>query len=117
MEGPSLFLAKEQLKPFKKKVVFCVSGTTSIEKGRFKGQIVKDIFRWGKHSGMLALANCTSDASDCWRIGVPMSWPMISTYVLNVDGERPQLGGCADPCFNSSRRSWSSTLSVLAGTH
>ena len=49
MEGPSLFLAKEQLKPFKTKIVLRVSGNTSIDKGRFKGQIVKDIFSWGKH--------------------------------------------------------------------
>jgi endonuclease VIII len=49
MEGPSLFLAKEQLKPFKKKVVISVSGNTRIDKGRFEGQTVKDIFSWGKH--------------------------------------------------------------------
>ena len=49
MEGPSLFLAKEQLKPFKKKVVISVSGNTRIDKSRFEGQTVKDIFSWGKH--------------------------------------------------------------------
>lgn len=49
MEGPSLFLAKEQLKPFKKKMVVSVSGNTTIEKGRFQGHIVKDIFSCGKH--------------------------------------------------------------------
>ncbi len=49
MEGPSLFLAKEQLRPFKKRVVLSVSGNTTIEKGRFEGHIVKDIFSWGKH--------------------------------------------------------------------
>ena len=49
MEGPSLFLAKEQLKSFKKKVVISVSGNTRIDKGRFEGQTVKDIFSWGKH--------------------------------------------------------------------
>ena len=49
MEGPSLFLAKEQLKPFRKKVVLSASGNTSIEKRRFEGHIVKDIFSWGKH--------------------------------------------------------------------
>ena len=49
MEGPSIFLAKEQLKPFKKKMVLNVSGNTKIDKGRFKGQLVKDIFSWGKH--------------------------------------------------------------------
>jgi endonuclease VIII len=49
MEGPSLFLAKEQLKPFKKKKVVGVSGNTTIDKQRFEGQTVKDIFSWGKH--------------------------------------------------------------------
>lgn len=49
MEGPSLFLAKEQLKPFKKQIVVSVSGNTRIDKGRFEGQTVKDIFSWGKH--------------------------------------------------------------------
>ena len=49
MEGPSLFLAKEQLKPFKKKRVVRVSGNTTIEKDRFAGHIVKEIFSWGKH--------------------------------------------------------------------
>ena len=49
MEGPSLFLAKEQLKPFRKKVVLSALGNTSIEKSRFEGHIVKDIFSWGKH--------------------------------------------------------------------
>jgi endonuclease-8 len=49
MEGPSLFLAKEQLKPLRKKVVLSVFGNTTIDKGRFEGQLVKDIFSWGKH--------------------------------------------------------------------
>lgn len=49
MEGPSLFLAKEQLTPFKKKMVLAVSGNTRIDKSRFEGRIVKDIFSWGKH--------------------------------------------------------------------
>ena len=49
MEGPSLFLAKEQLRPFKKHMVVRVSGNTRIDKSRFEGRIVKDIFSWGKH--------------------------------------------------------------------
>ena len=49
MEGPSLFLAKEQLKPFKNKIVLGVSANTGIDKCRFEGRIVKDIFSWGKH--------------------------------------------------------------------
>ncbi len=49
MEGPSLYLAKSQLKPFKGKTILKVGGNTKIEKERLKGKIVKDIFAWGKH--------------------------------------------------------------------
>ncbi len=49
MEGPSLFLAKEQPKHFKKKEVLDVSGNSKIDQIRFKGKEVKDIFTWGKH--------------------------------------------------------------------
>ncbi len=49
MEGPSLVLAKEQLRPFKKQIVVSASGNTRIDKARFEGQTVKDIFTWGKH--------------------------------------------------------------------
>ena len=49
MEGPSLVLAKEQLRPFKGKTVLAVSGNTKIGKERFVGQKVRDIFSWGKH--------------------------------------------------------------------
>jgi endonuclease-8 len=49
MEGPSLFLAAEQLAPFAGKKVIAVSGNTKIGKERFAGQKVGDIFSWGKH--------------------------------------------------------------------
>ncbi|MDQ3099756.1 MAG: endonuclease [Bacteroidota bacterium] len=49
MEGPSLLLAKEQLQPFKGKKIIAVSGNTTIEKERFQGEEVKEIFNWGKH--------------------------------------------------------------------
>jgi endonuclease VIII len=49
MEGPSLLLAKKQLRPFKGQRIRSVSGNTSIEKERLQGQLVKDIFNWGKH--------------------------------------------------------------------
>jgi endonuclease VIII len=49
MEGPSLFLAVQQLKPFKKRVVLEATGNTRIDKARFVGREVKDIFAWGKH--------------------------------------------------------------------
>jgi len=50
MEGPSLFLAQEQLKPFKKKVIQSAEGNTkSIDPASVVGKEVRDIFSWGKH--------------------------------------------------------------------
>ncbi len=49
MEGPSLYLAANQLKPFRGKTVLSVSGNTKIEKERILGKEVKSIFSWGKH--------------------------------------------------------------------
>ena len=49
MEGPSLYLAAKQLKPFRGKTVLSVSGNTKIEKERILKKKVKNIFSWGKH--------------------------------------------------------------------
>jgi endonuclease VIII len=49
MEGPSLYLAARQLKPFKGKTILSVSGNTKIEKERLLDKKVKSIFPWGKH--------------------------------------------------------------------
>jgi len=49
MEGPSLYLAANQLKPFKGKTVLSLSGNSKIEKERMLKQKVKSIFSWGKH--------------------------------------------------------------------
>ena len=49
MEGPSIHLAAEQLRPFVARRVSAVSGNSRIGIGRFHGQEVKDIFAWGKH--------------------------------------------------------------------
>ena len=49
MEGPSLFLAAEQLQPFAGKKVLRVDGNTTIGKDRLKSEKVKEIFSWGKH--------------------------------------------------------------------
>ncbi len=50
MEGPSLYLAQEQLKPFKGKKILAVEGnTTKVDLLLFQGREVKDIFSWGKH--------------------------------------------------------------------
>ena len=49
MEGPSLYLAAKQLKPFRGKTVLAVSGNSKIEKERMLQKKVKNIFSWGKH--------------------------------------------------------------------
>ncbi len=49
MEGPSLKIAKEQLKPFKGKIILKVSGNTKIGKEKLLDLNIKDIFSWGKH--------------------------------------------------------------------
>jgi endonuclease-8 len=49
MEGPSLYLAARQLKPFKGQTVLSVSGNTKIEKERLLKKKVESIFSWGKH--------------------------------------------------------------------
>jgi len=49
MEGPSLFLAAEQLQPFSGKKILRVEGNTTIGKERLKSEKVKEIFSWGKH--------------------------------------------------------------------
>jgi endonuclease VIII len=48
MEGPSLFLAAEQLAPFINKKIRSVSGNTKIGKERLKGKKVIDLYSWGK---------------------------------------------------------------------
>ncbi len=49
MEGPSLFLAAEQLQSFVGKHIEAVGGNTSIAKERLLGKKIVDIFSWGKH--------------------------------------------------------------------
>jgi endonuclease VIII len=49
MEGPSLFLAAQQLRDFKGKKIKVVSGNTTIGKEQLLHKEVKDIFSWGKH--------------------------------------------------------------------
>lgn len=49
MEGPSLYLAKQQLTPFIGKKINSLSGNTKIGKERLAEKVVEDIFSWGKH--------------------------------------------------------------------
>lgn len=49
MEGPSLFLAAEQLQPFARRRIQRVEGNSKIGIERLAGLEVKEIFAWGKH--------------------------------------------------------------------
>jgi endonuclease-8 len=49
MEGPSLYLAAEQLQPFIGRRIARVSGNSKIGIERLEKLQVKDIFSWGKH--------------------------------------------------------------------
>jgi endonuclease VIII len=49
VEGPSLYLAAEQLRPLRGERVRAVSGNTKVDKDRLLGLVVRDVFAWGKH--------------------------------------------------------------------
>ena len=49
MEGPSIYLAAEQLQPFAGRRVKHVSGNSRIGISRLQGLVVREIFGWGKH--------------------------------------------------------------------
>jgi endonuclease VIII len=49
MEGPSIHLAAEQLRPFTGRRVRTVSGNSRIGIARLRGERVQEIFAWGKH--------------------------------------------------------------------
>ena len=49
MEGPSIHLAAEQLRPFVGRRILRVSGNSRIGIERLHRQVVRDIFAWGKH--------------------------------------------------------------------
>lgn len=49
MEGPSIYLAAEQLQPFVGRRVKVVRGNSRIGIERLRGNVVRDVFAWGKH--------------------------------------------------------------------
>lgn len=76
MEGPSLFLAQEQLKPFKGKIVTAAEGNTkAIDATTLVGLPVKDIFSWGKH-----LVFQFPD------FAIRIHFMLFGTFEANVDG-------------------------------
>lgn len=49
MEGPSIHLAAEQLRPFTGRRILRVTGNSRIGIKRLNHRVVRDIFAWGKH--------------------------------------------------------------------
>jgi endonuclease-8 len=49
MEGPSIHLAAEQLRPFVGRRIARIGGNSTIGIDRLRGKKVEDIFAWGKH--------------------------------------------------------------------
>jgi endonuclease-8 len=50
MEGPSLFLAQQQLRPFKGRTVSRAAGNTkAFDPAMLNGLVLRDVFAWGKH--------------------------------------------------------------------
>ena len=49
MEGPSIHLAVEQLRPFAGRRILRVAGNSRIGIDRLRHRVVRDIFAWGKH--------------------------------------------------------------------
>jgi endonuclease-8 len=49
MEGPSIHIAAEQLRPFIGRRVQRVAGNSRIGIDRLHGRVVRDVFAWGKH--------------------------------------------------------------------
>lgn len=75
MEGPSLYLAKQQLRYFRKQKVLAVSGNTKEDKARLSGLVVRDIFSWGKH-----LVFQFDD------FALRVHFMLFGTFAANIDG-------------------------------
>lgn len=76
MEGPSLYLAAEQLLVFKGKKIRAVSGNSKIGKERFLGKKVLDVFPWGKHL-VFQFDN----------VAFRVHFLLFGTYVAIIDGK------------------------------
>lgn len=75
MEGPSLYLAAEQLRPLKGARIITVEGNSTIGKDRLVGETVRDVFAWGKH---LVL--------QCGSFALRTHFLLYGTYEADVEG-------------------------------
>ncbi|MBK6540073.1 MAG: endonuclease [Flavobacteriales bacterium] len=111
MEGPSLALAREQLKPFTGKRVLEVTGNTTIAKERFDGQVVRELFSWGKHLVF---------QFDAFALKV--HFLMVGTFEADVDGasvtgdyRKARTPRLAFRFANGSIRMYNCSVKILEG--
>jgi endonuclease VIII len=76
MEGPSIHLAAEQLRPFVRHRIQSVSGNSKIGIERLRGKRVKDIFAWGKHL-----------VFQCEVFAIRVHFLLWGTFAAVVDGQ------------------------------
>jgi endonuclease-8 len=77
-EGPSIVLAKEEIKIFKGKVIQSVNGNAKIDQHRLLNAKILDIKTWGKH-----LLICFKDFT------LKIHFLMFGSYKVNANKESP----------------------------
>ncbi len=113
MEGPSIYLAAEQLRPFVGRRVGHVSGNSRIGIERLQEQIVTDVFAWGKHLVF---------QFDSFALRVHfMLW---GTFAATVDGvsvtgdyRRASVPRLAITFENGDMTVWSASLKFIEDPH
>ena len=83
MEGPSIHLAAEQLRPFVGRRIGTVTGNSRIGIERLRAKTVRDIFAWGKHlvfqCDTFAMRGTTCTLSESVRTLAPHASPSGTT--------------------------------------
>jgi len=75
MEGPSIHLAAEQLRPFVGRRVLSVSGNSRIGIERLQHLVVREVFAWGKHL-----------VFQFDRLAIRVHFLLWGTFAANVEG-------------------------------
>lgn len=113
MEGPSLKLASEQLRPFIGERVLEVHGNTKIDKERCQGQLLRNVFSHGKQLLM-----------QFDTFGLRVHFMLFGTYEADVDGitvsgdyVRARVPRLALRFSNGELRLFSCSVRYLEGTN
>lgn len=77
-EGPSIIIAKQEIKPFEGKEVIEVYGNSKIDINRMEGKMLRDIKSWGKH-----LLLCFDDFT------VRVHFLLFGSYLVNQTKDTP----------------------------